>query len=150
MSTDLDQAPPRDVVDPFTGELITRSDPVACAKLVRKIRDFEHDFSRLKKWATDAFAEFADERAEWTHHVAGMTIRIDPPTASDIDWDYDELHKLEALLPPERYGELVKQTVVEKANTLKLQNAAKVGGEVGAIIDRAQRRRPKNRSLKFS
>lgn len=150
MSTELDQAPPRDVVDPFTGELIPRTDLERATLLVRKIRDQEQVFRRIKEWATDAVVEHCDERAEWTVDFGGFKVSVPPPTASDIDWDLDELHKLEDLLPSDRYGELVKQIVVEKPDTRALHNAAKAGGEIAAIIERAERRKPKTRYLKFS
>lgn len=151
--TDLqvhDEEAPREVVDPFTGELVLRSDLAKTALLIRKIRDQERSFSKIKQWATDAFAEHCDERAEWTVDFGGFKVSIPPPTASDIDWQMDELEKLEALLPPERYAELVKQTVTYEPQTRALQNAAKAGGEIGAIIARAERRKPKTRYLRFS
>lgn len=141
---------PREVVDPFTGELVTRSDLQKTALLVRKIRDQERSFGKIKQWAADAFAEHCDERAEWTVDFGGFKVSVPPPTASDIDWDLEELHKLESLLPSERYGELVKQVVTEKADTRALQNAAKAGGEIAEIIQRAERRKPKPRYLRFS
>ncbi len=150
MSTDLTPAPPRDIVDPFTGELITRSDLQRATLLVRKIRDQEQTFRRIKEWVTDAVAEYCDENAEWTVDFGGFKVSVPPPTASDIEWDLDELHKLEALLPAHRYGELVQQVVSEKANTRALQNAKKAGGEIAAIIERAERRKPKSRYLRFS
>lgn len=150
MSTGLDPAPQREMVNPFTGELVARGDIPNAVKLARTIRDYKHTFDQIQRWVTDQYAEFCDERAEWTHHIAGMTVSIPPPTASDIDWDIDELHKLEALLPADRYGELVQQVVTEKPNTRALQNAKKAGGDIGAIIERAERRKPKSRYLKFS
>lgn len=138
---------PREVVDPFTGELVTRNNLREAALLVRRIREAEAQFGKLKKGISDWFADYCDERAEWTVDFGGFKVSMPAPTAAEIDWDLDELHKLEALLPPERYGELVKQVVSEKPMTLKLQNAAKAGGEIGAIIERAQRRKPKTRYI---
>lgn len=150
MTTDLEQAPPRDVVDPFTGELIPRTDLKSVTLLIRKIRDQEQVFRRIKDWATEAVIEYCDERAEWTVTFGGFKVSVPPPTASDVDWDLDELHKLEDLLPSDRYGELVKQIVVEKPDTRALHNAAKAGGEIAEIITRAERRKPKTRYLRFS
>lgn len=141
---------PREVLDPFTGELVTATDLRSAALLIRRIREAEAQFAKLKKGITGWFADYCDERAEWTVDFGGFKVSVPPPTASDIDWQMDELEKLEALLPPDRYAELVKQTVSYEPQTRALQNAAKAGGEIGQIIERAQVRRPKKRYLRFS
>jgi hypothetical protein len=140
---------PREVVDPFTGELVTRTDLPAAVKLVRTIRDTEERFKAIKAWVTDAFTEKADSEAQWTYHIAGMTVSVDPPTATNLTWDTEELKKLKPLLGEERFRDLVHETIVYEPQTWKLKNAAKAGGEIAAIIERAQKRTPKTRYLKI-
>lgn len=150
--TDVDiyQEVVQELVDPESGEIVHRSDVAAVARLHRKISEIERQFREAKRWATDALLEVMDERAEWTLHVGAMKITAPSPDAAAVDWDLDELAKLEGLLPSDRYGELVQQVVTLKPVTKKLQTAAKAGGEIGAIIRRAERRTPRARYVRVS
>lgn len=149
--TDLAVQVPQAITDPATGELIERSDTDKVADLYRRIQDVQAQWSEARAWCARALIDAADERSEWRLTAGGVHLEIDPPSAATIDWDLDELHKLEALLPPERYGELVVQTVVEKPKTAKLQALARQAGPdsaVAEIIGRAERRKPRIRYVR--
>lgn len=151
MTTDLAAQIPQAIIDPRTGEEVNRADTAKIADLYRYLREVQRDWKSAADWCRDRLIEYADERHEWTLILPGINLKVDPPSAADIDWDIDELHKLEALLPSERYGELVKQVVVEKPQTVKLQALARQSGpdsDVGQIIQQAERRKPKNRYIK--
>ena len=135
----------QEVVDPQTGEVIHRKDIPAVGRLLGKVRDLQRQFRNLNEWANDAIVEYMDERAEWTIHAAGMKFSAPSPEAADIEWDLEELEKLQEHLPADRYGELVRMEISHKPQTVKLHQAAKAGGEIAKIIERAERRTPKQR-----
>jgi hypothetical protein len=152
MSTDLARQEAQAITDPATGEVITRADTEKVADLYRRIKEVQGQWSEAAVWCVRALLDAADERSEWgKRRIGDVELTIDPPAASSIQWDYEELHKLEELLPADRYGELVVQTVSEKAETKKLQTLAKQAGEgspIAEIITRAERRVPRARAVK--
>lgn len=153
MSTDLARQEAQAITDPATGEIIDRADVEKVADLYQRIQDVQAQWSEARAWCARALIDAADERSEWRFTAGGVPLEIDPPSAASIDWDLDELHKLQALLPSERYAELVVQTVTEKAKTGKLQALARQAGadsEVGRIIMQAERRKPRARYVKVA
>lgn len=151
MSTDLARQEAQAIVDPATGEEITRADTEKIADLYRRIQEVQAQWSEARAWCARALIDAADERNEWSFAAGTVKLEIDPPSTSSISWDIDELHKLESLLPPDVYAGLVVQTVTESAKTVKLQALARrVGPDspIGQIIARAERRRPKPRSVR--
>lgn len=141
------------IIDPATGEEISRGDTARVADLYRRIQEVQAQWSEARAWCARALIEAADERSEWRFTAGGVNLEIDPPSAASIDWDLDELHKLEQLLPPERYAELVVQTVIEKGKTGKLQALARQAGpdsQVGQIITRAERRKARPRYVRVA
>ena len=153
MTTDLARQVPQVITDPDSGELVDRADTPRVADLYRRLRDYAKQWREAQDWCRDALIEAADTRSEWAFTAGGVKVKVDPPSAADIDWDMDELHKLEQLLPPERYGELVQQTVVLKPQTGKLQALARQAGpdsEVARIIKNAERRKPRARYVKVA
>lgn len=151
MTTDIAQQIPQAITDPDTGELVERSDTARVADLYQRIQQYQRQWRDAVSWCREAIIDAADERSEWTLSLPGVNLKVDPPSVADIDWNLDELHKLEALLPAERYGELVVQVVTEKPATGKLQALARQAGaesEVGRIILDAERRKPKARYVK--
>jgi hypothetical protein len=153
VTTDLARQEAQAITDPATGELIDRADTEKVADLYRRIQEVQAQWSDARAWCARALMDAADERSEWRFSAGGVHLAIDPPSAASIDWDMEELHKLEALLPSERYGELVVQTVIEKPQTGKLQALARQAGAdsaVGEIIHRAERRKPRARYVKVA
>lgn len=153
MSTDLARQVPQAITDPDTGEEILRSDTLRVVDLFQRMRAYQAQWKDAVAWCRDAIIDAADERSEWTFTAGRVKVKVDPPSAADIDWDMDGLHKLEQLLPSERYGELVVQVVVEKPQTGKLQALARQAGpdsEVARIISGAERRKPRARYVKVS
>jgi hypothetical protein len=153
MTTDLARQEAQAITDPATGEVIDRADTEKVADLYRRIREVQAQWDDAKKWCARALVDAADERSEWNFSAGGVHLVVDPPSAASIDWDMDELHKLQAQLSPTKYGELVQQVVVEKPQTGKLQALARQAGAdstVGQIITRAERRKPKARYVKVT
>lgn len=154
MSTDLARQEAQAIVDPATGEQIDRADTERVADLYRRIKEVQAQWNDAAVWCCRALLDAADERAEWgKRRIGDVELTIDPPAAASIQWDYDELHKLEALLPAERYGELIVQTVSEKAQTKQLQALARqsgAGSAIGEIITRAERRVPRARAVRVA
>ena len=153
MSTDLARQVPQAITDPESGELVDRADVERVVSVYARIRGYLQQWREAGDWCRDAIIDAADERSEWAMTIGGVKVKVDPPSAADIDWDLDELHKLEELLPAERYGELVRQVVVEKPQTGKLQALARQAGsdsEVGRIITQAERRKPRARYVRVS
>lgn len=153
MTTDLARQVPQAITDPETGEQIDRTDTPRIADLYRRMKEYTAQWRDAQDWCRDALIDAADERHEWTFTIDGVQVKVDPPTAAMIDWDLDELAKLEDLLPPARYAELVQQVVVLKPQTGKLQALARQehpGSEVAQIIKNAERRKPKQRYVKVN
>jgi len=152
MNVDLARQEAQAITDPATGEVIDRADTAKVADLYRRIQDVQAQWSDAGAWCARALIDAADERAQWGEVTFGdVHLNIDPPSTSSIRWDMEELHKLEALLPPERYAELIVQTVSEKAKTGKLQTLARRVGpdsEIGQIIARAEQRVPAARYVR--
>lgn len=151
MTTDVARQIPQHIVDPDTGEEILRSDTAKVADVQRRIAAYLKDWKEAKAWCDAALIEAADERNEWVFDVDGLKVKVDPPSKATIDWDEEELQKLEAHLSPTRYGELVTQVVSLKPQTVKLQALARQAGPdsaVGKIIERAERRKPTGRYVK--
>jgi len=151
MTTDLARQEAQAITDPATGEIIDRADTAKVADLYQRIQEVQAQWSEARAWCARALIDSADARSEWTFNIGGVDVTVDPPSSASIDWDEEELAKLEELVSPERYGELVKQTVVTKVQTVKLKALARrVGPEsvIGQIIARAERRRPKPRSVR--
>jgi len=149
--TDIAIQEARVIIDPATGEEIDGADTAKVADLYRRIQDVQEQWSAARAWCARRLIESADERSEWRFKAGGVNLAIDPPTAASIDWNMDELHKLEELISAERYGELVVQVVTEKPQTGKLQALARQAGpdsQVGQIILRAERRKPRARYVK--
>jgi len=155
MSTNVDLArqEAQSITDPATGELIDRADVEKVVDLYRRIKEVQAQWADALAWCARALIDAADERSVWVFSAAGANVKVDPPNTSTIRWNFDELHKLEALLPAERYAELVEQTVWEKAKTGKLQTLARQAGadsEIGRIINQAEVRIPATRSVKVT
>jgi muconolactone delta-isomerase len=153
MTTDLSVHVPESIADPDSGEWISRTDTARVVDVYSRIRDYMRQWRQASDWARDAIIDAADSRSEWSFTIDGAKVKVDPPSAADIDWDLDELHKLEQLLPPERYAELVVQVVTEKPQTGKLQALARQSGAdsvIWKIIIAAERRKPRARYVKVS
>lgn len=151
MTTDLARQEAQAITDPATGELVDRADTEKVADLYRRIQEVQAQWSEARAWCARALIDAADERNEWSFQAGGVKLEIDPPSASSISWDIDQLHNLEPLLPPDVYAGLVVQTVTETAKTVKLQALARrVGPDspIGQIITRAEHRKPKTRSVR--
>jgi len=154
VTTDLARQEAQAITDPATGEVIDRSDTDKVADLYERIKQVREDWNDAYAWCARALIDAADERSEWGKvNIGGVPLEIDPPSSASIRWNYDLLHKLEALLPSERYAELVEQTVTEKAKTVQLQALARRAGpdsEIGKIITEAEQRVPKMRGVRIA
>jgi hypothetical protein len=133
----------RDLVQPFTGELIAAGDVPKLAETIDELR-------ALRQRANDAIAAFtqavADEsRRQGTKTLTadGWTVKLSPD--SEPGWDVSVLTELLAAgLPEERYHALVTEVVSYKvdANVARqLEGASEVYAE---IVGRARSRVPKN------
>lgn len=142
-SFDLERPPEPTITDPTTGEIIHRTETEKVGALLETVRQYKREADKAIKWCTGAILERMDSEARWTLPMGAFKLVGDTPTATSIDWDVDELQKLKPLLGEERYRELVHEVVEYKPQTTKLQNAAKAGGEIQGIIERAERRSPK-------
>ena len=149
-SIDLTHEIVHEVKDPETGEIIARTDLPAVARLWKKVDDVQRQWKDVKAWANQAIIDYLDAQAKWTIEAGGLKVSAPSPEAADVHWDLDELAKLEALLPSERYAELVRQTVILEPQTGELHKAAKAGGRIAEIIMRAESRTPKRRYARVS
>lgn len=136
------------MLDEATGEIIDRTDTPSVARFLKRVIEAERAAVKAKRWCVQALLDYGDERKEWGRVNVGLfKVEIDPPTASSLDWDDQELLKLENLLPRDRYLELCRPTVTLKPDGRKLKAIMQRDpeSEVGQVIRRAEIRRPKTR-----
>lgn len=138
------------VIDHRTGEEVSPSDTERVADILDDARTLRYRLGRIISAAEAALLDAMDERAEWTLRIPGYKLSGDSPEAAEVEWDLDELRKLEALLPSDRYAACVRLEVTEKPITSELRKVAKAGGEVAEIIQRAEHRKPKRRRVTVS
>lgn len=143
--SDLERVPVPEMLDTETGEMIARSDTPRVAALLAKIRRYEVEYRKAKAWANEALIEAMDRDAKWTLHYPNLTVTAPSPTSAEIQWDTNELAKLEQLLPRDRFVELLNPHIAYKPDTRGLHNAAKAGGVIAEIIQAAEQRKPARR-----
>src|SRR5437773_170346 len=95
------------------------------ADILDDARTVRYRLGQIITAAEQAILDHMDEHAQWTLRIPGFKATGDSPEAADVEWDMDELHKLEALLPHDRYADCVQTTVTEKPITAELRRVAK-------------------------
>lgn len=138
------------VVDHRTGEEISHDDIPRIADILDDARTVRYRLGQIIDAAQTAILDHMDAQAQWTLRIPGFKATGDSPGAADVEWDMDELHKLEERLPHDRYADCVQTVVTEKPITAELRRVAKAGGEIAAIIKRAEVRKPKRRRVSIS
>lgn len=146
--TTTDVAVPTSVVDVRTGEFLSIADLPAATEYLNYLRSAKNELAKILEDLQTGLLATADARAEWRFPVgAGWILECDPPTKTDVYWDCDVLDELfdSGLLPEDRRADLISTKVERRGRTRPLQLAARAGGEVADIIERAEHRPPARR-----
>jgi hypothetical protein len=140
---------PTEVVFPVTGEIVSLSDPAACARTIADVVDLIENLKDLKSVLdTGILDEYVRVGTKTLHLEGGFTATITTP--SEIVWDHDVLLELlDAGLPKERYDRLVKEEVRRKVDQSVVKQLEGANPQYKAIIDRARNRIPKREYVKI-
>lgn len=125
-----------------TGEIVNLEDPHACADLLERIREFEHEARSVKRTLQDAIAYQGSIAGLTKITEGGLVMTITRPV--DIEWDLDVLAELRSLgLPDSTWNELVETITSYKVRTVVARRIAKANPEYAAVIERAEQRTTK-------
>ncbi len=131
-----------ELVIPFSGEVVSRDDPAACARVWMEIKVLEDQLKDLRKLLGEAIIDESSRVGTKTLHFEGLKATVVEPT--EIQWDLEILAELlEAGLPSDRYEQLVKTDVSYKVDGSIVRQLEGSNPDYAAIIDRARTRFPK-------
>lgn len=138
-------AAPLELVQPLTGELIRADDVAGVGEAIRALREHKREVDTAISAFTAAAIEQSRAMGTKTLRAGGVTIKLGAD--SEIEWDVTELVKLLAAgLPPERYAELVTETLTYKVNASVAKQIEGANAKYAPIIDRARVRVPKRQT----
>lgn len=122
---------------PFTGELVPLAEPLAVAKALEDLREYQRGLSSLRAVLEEALVAESRRRGTKTLHLGQTTAVI--TGGRGIEWDMEELAKLrDAGLPEERFSELVKTEISYKVDARVANQLSSANEEYAAIIGRAR------------
>jgi hypothetical protein len=148
--TSLEERPKMELVIPFSGELISRDDPAACARALKEMSELEIKLRVLKKALAEVVLEESFRIGGKTiHFPGGITAKI--TAASSFSWDHSILAELVAAgLPAERYEALVTPEISYTINGSIAKEIAGANPVYAEILERARTRIPKTPSVSVS
>jgi hypothetical protein len=133
----------RELVQPFTGELIQPGDVPKLAETIDELR-------ALRQRANDAIAAFTQAVVDESRRQGTKTLTADGWTVklsadSEPGWDVTVLTELlDAGLPESRYRDLVAEIISYKVDANVARQIAGASDVYAEIIGRASSRIPKN------
>jgi hypothetical protein len=140
---------PDEVVIPFTGELVRRDDPKACATALDDIRKMETALKELKGWLTRAVVAESARQGKKTLALDDLTVVVQG--GYGLEWDVSELLRLLDLgLPEERFNALVTEEITYRVSAAEAKRIAAANPEYAAVIERARSEVPKNHWIKVT
>lgn len=136
--------PSRELVVPYTGELIAIEDPEQCARVLYEIGELEAKLRALRYVLRDVmFEESVRVGSKTLHFPDGVTAKISTPM--ETSWDYKILAELiEAGLPGDRFEALVTPEQTFKVNGSIVKELESANPVYAEIIDRARTKIPKS------
>ena len=147
----MDMVVPVEVVDIRSGEVVRVADLPAAAEYLDYLRRTKSQVSAIQRDLERGLLAVADGRAEWTIHVTGGWLLVcDPPSKTEVYWDCEVLDELfdGGLLPEDRRSDLIEVRVERRGRTRALRAAARAGGVIADVIERAEHRSPAARYAK--
>lgn len=139
---ELNPAPPPELLQPFTGEVIPAGDVPKLAEALDQLRDLKHRLNLATQQFTDALVAESRRQGTKTLTAAGWEIKLSAD--STVEWDVSVLTELlDAGLPQDRYDQLVTAVVTYKVDGRIVRQLEAASPEYKAIIERARTRVPK-------
>lgn len=137
-----DLALPDELLNPFTGELVSTGDLARVAATLDDLREIRQKLNDAVAVFTEAV--IAESRRVGSKTLTAGAVKLELSADSTIEWDVEELLKLRDLgLPEARYDELVQQTVSFKVNGSVARQLEGASEEYASIIQRARVRVPR-------
>lgn len=131
-----------ELVIPYSGEVVSRDDPAACARVWVEIKAIEDQLKELRKLLGDAILDESARVGTKTLRFDGFKATVSEPM--ETQWDLEILSGLmEAGLPPDRYEQLVKADVTYKVDGSIVRQLEGSNPAYAEIIDRARTKFPK-------
>lgn len=135
-STDL-------VVLPWSGELISPTDPEECARVLDEIKDVESRLKELKGMLKNSLLEHSAQQGAKTFHFPGRDVTIS--TVSVTVWDHEALLELRDPdmegtpgISEDRYNELVTMEISYKVDGRVARSIASSNPRYATIIEGAK------------
>ena len=134
--TDLEPAPPTEVLSPLTGELIPVGDLDTIAKTILEIRDLEGKLARAKRELSDVFVRKSLVDGEKTFHLESAKVEVKKNAKSkSYDAEQIETQLREAGMPEKRIREIVVETTTYSVRAVEAKKAAAANPTYATIID---------------
>lgn len=127
------------VVVPHTGELISLSDPSACAVALDELRTLEQRVRELKHDLTAAIAAASKAEGKKTLDLPGG-IRVQVAGGTQVLWDIEQLERglRDAGMSEERISEIITTEIQYKVNATEAKRAASANPDYAAVVDGAR------------
>lgn len=132
----------REILDPFTGELVPADDPASLAALLAKLRTLSVQVRDAQRGIAEAFRDLAAVHATGTFHLEdGSTVTVPKGTETIYDAEAIETELRAAGMPEAAIREIVEETVVTtlKVKASRAKQAASRNPAYAEIIERNSR-----------
>lgn len=139
MSTDLAVPASEEIVLPDTGEIIPVADAGALAQALAGVRERIGYLHEARRELEHGLVYHARQQGTKTMHLGATDVKVSG--GKETEWDVTVLLELlEVGLPPERYADLVTETVAYKVNAAVAKQIEASGNPAYARIIEAARR----------
>lgn len=126
-----------ELVIPGLATLVNMEEPAQVAQALADIRSLENQLREIKSDLSAVLIGESARQGSKTLRFGDLTVEVSGGTS--IEWDLDELAKLQAAgLPEERYDALVRTTVSQTVSAAEAKRIAAVNSEYARIIERAR------------
>lgn len=145
-ASDLIVLEARTIEVPGTGELVSSDDPLACARALDDLRNYESHLKEVKSALSDVVIEYGLGRGEQTVAMPdGRKAVISP----DHEWQWDAEGLERALrsagMPEDRIRAIVRETVSYSVVAGEAKRAAAAKPEYAAAVEAHRQRVEKKR-----
>lgn len=132
-----------ELLNPFTGELIDRTDMTQVARVIEQLREHRDQVNTALAAFTQAVIERSIMMGTKTIHLGALTLEVSPDY--EVEWDISMLNTdlPDAGVPDGRMAELLTTTVTWKVNARIAKQMAGANPDYAKIIEAAQTRVPK-------
>lgn len=155
MTKAVAKAPARELVHPFTGEVIPLDAPTdLLGKALDEQRAVEAEERTFKRALMDEIISRMDKEGTWTYNPEGAEVKLTAPSPGRTVYVEPECLRSDLLqlankgvISKEAAERAVTTEVVYKPVAQQLKNLAKLGGKVKEVIDQYTRPDESSRSV---